>query len=373
MSSLIQRTAPRMQITSRYAVRFAERRDDAAIRRLLRNREMQGSIRLSFEREPSYFAGLDRECVRHDTVVIEDRRVGDIIAMGARQVYPAFLNGEPTQIGYLSQLRFAAGRRLLPKAAEEAWGLLGSTRRGDELPFDITSIAADNLPARRLLERGLRSHPRYCPLGQYTVHAIPTTIRARAPRDVEIREADDAAWQEELSIHLTQLGGKALVMRGPHDDDQIIRLVASHQGHIIAGLAIDDASTRRQFVVRGYEGGLRWTRPLINLGMRFRGAPSLPQVGTTLRVGSITVLTCREGSEAAIVPLVRCAAAYARSRDMALLLVGFVAGDPLGTSIERAYRSRTYGTNLYTVVWDASPDTIPRLRPEDVIVELQTL
>ncbi len=76
-----------------------------------------------------------------------------------------------------------ATRRL----AAEGYGLLLGARQPDELPFDYTSILADNARARRLLEAGL---PRGCPgtpLARYVKLSLPVgTAAARARRRLTI-------------------------------------------------------------------------------------------------------------------------------------------------------------------------------------------
>lgn len=358
---------------SPFRVRLAEPRDDAAIRHVLRQRAMAGSVQLTFEREPSYFESLDRECLRHDTVLIEDVRDGSIIAMGARQVHHAWTEGGPARVGYLSQLRMVEGSRRPLKAARDAWRMINSCRSKDELPYDVTSVAVENASARRLLERGAPGQPRYHPLTEYVVHAVPTTIRQGRARDVEICEADDAAWRDVKGLHSRRVRSATLAMGGHDDDGLAIRLAALRNGRVVAGIGVEDARAWRQFVVRGYEGVLRWFRPAINLAMHVHGAPRLPGVGEPLPCASITCMGFQDGCESAITSLLRHAAHRARRLGIALLLVGGVAGDPLTARIARSFRTRSYRTMLYAVEWASHPDAITRLKRGDLQMELRVL
>ncbi len=371
-----QRRTPELSRgAARYTLRLAGRGDDGSIRRLLRERAMPGAIRLSFQREPSYFDGLDRECLRHDTVVVEDPHGGELIAIGARQVQPALFGGDSVRLGYLSQLRVASGRRIPLRAAREAWAILRSCRREDELPFDLTSIASENREARRLLERGVPGQPHYHFLAPYRVHVLATNVpnRSARTREFELRNADQATGGEAMALHGQACREAKLAVPGQPHEESSLRLVASRNGRIVAGLAVEDAAARRQFVVRGYEGALHWSRPIVNLVMWMRGAPLLPDVGRPLRTGSISRLTCRPGSEAAIAPLVGHAATLARRQGIDLLLAGCVPGDPVGAAIERTFRTRTYSSAIYAVAWEPLPPALVRLQPHDLHVELSVL
>lgn len=363
----------------RHRVRLAGPGDDAALRRLLREGAMAGSIRLSLEREPSYFASLDREAERHDTVVLEDPRVegseGGIVAMGARLVHRVTVAGEPARLGYLNHLRVAPGRRVARGALREGWSRLLEGRRDRELPFDLTSIASGNLAARRLLERGLPGLPRYYPVGEYEVLAIPTGGRGR--RVGGWKKAEGVSMQEvEREVDGRAAGGgggdptadgvsvgpgppledreAALALRWRGGDPSspsgtLVRLVARAGGRIVAGVSIVDPAPWRQYVIRGYQGALAWGRPLVNLGMRFQGAPILPPPGGRLRSGFITGLTCRPGHEHAVAPLIREAARRARTKGMATLLHGGMVGDRWARLLASCYRPRRYRTLLYLV------------------------
>lgn len=356
-----------------FRVRLADPHDDAAIRRLLHEREMAGTIRLSLEREPSYFASLDRECQRHNTVLVEDNRDGTVIGMGARQVYPALASGESARVGYLNQIRLSADRRLPLRAAVNGWKLMRSCLREDELPFDVTSIAADNHVARRLLERGLPGQPRYHPITDYVVHAIPTSRRRPAGTEYAVREADPGKWNELLALRTENLSDKAFALLGKNAESPEIRLIALKKGNIVAGLGVEDATPWRQFVVRGYDGVLKQVRPVLNLGLRLLRAPRLPSVGETLRTGTVVSMACRKGEEAAVIPLLRHAGFHARSHGLDLLLTGFVTSDRLEHVIRKSFRTRSYRTIIYAVAWNASQETMEDVANEDCHLELCSL
>src|SRR5690349_4626939 len=145
---------------------------DADLRRLLRDTPMQGKIKLSLQREPSYFAASRIEGSDHQTIVaIED---GQIVCAGGVWSRQRFINGSSMQIGYLGGLRLAAScraRTSIIRRGYEFFRELHELRSGPGIY--LTSIAADNYPARRLLERGLNGMPTYRYLADFVTLLIP--------------------------------------------------------------------------------------------------------------------------------------------------------------------------------------------------------
>ena len=73
--------------------------DDTDLRRLLRENPIQGSISLSFEREPCYFDASIIEGSFHHTIIAREADMGNVIAFGNRSVRPLYVSGEVRDIG----------------------------------------------------------------------------------------------------------------------------------------------------------------------------------------------------------------------------------------------------------------------------------
>src|SRR5262245_30508944 len=78
--------------------RLAVPADDPALRRLLRENPFEGSISLSFEREPDYFKAASVEGPFHQTMVVFESGTGEIMGMGDRSVRPLWVNGEVREV-----------------------------------------------------------------------------------------------------------------------------------------------------------------------------------------------------------------------------------------------------------------------------------
>ncbi len=360
-SSLVTRPA-----AGRWVVEAARPGDDSGIRELLRGRAMGGLIRLTLEREPDYRHAAAVEGERHHTVVARERDTGRVLGMGSRAVREVWLDGRRARMGYLAQLRFGpelrAGRRLL------AAGYLSCDRRRrpDELPFDLTSIVADNAPARRLLERGLPGLPRYRRFCRLITLTIPTLrrpwIRTGAPEGEESRphQASEAdlpaivrcldrglrryqlapAWNEDDLRSPTRT-------RGLMADDFLV--VTSGDDRVTGCVAIWDQRSFKQVVVRDYALALRRLRPLVNLALTAGRRPRLPPPGSTLELAYLSHLAVVGDRPGVAVELIRAARREAARRGLDYLSLSLAETNPMLPAIRRAFGARELASVLYLV------------------------
>src|SRR4051812_31458452 len=171
-------TAPSEPGADRVRFEVATRAHDAAIRQLLRETPMQGQISLSMQREPSFFDAAAIEGAEHRTIIAID--ADRVIAAGSVTVRNRFINGQPTRVGYLGGLRLASSCRGRASIIRRGYELLHRIHDEDNGPgIYLTSILADNLSARRLLERGLAEMPTYRFLGEL----VTLVIRRRRRSD----------------------------------------------------------------------------------------------------------------------------------------------------------------------------------------------
>jgi len=369
-----------------YRVELAGPGDDPEIRALLRE-PMGGGIRISLEREPDARLAGAMEGDRHVTMVARDRR-GRIAAMGSRSVRTVWLDGAPAQLGYIGQLR----RR--PEAARAAGPLLragfkvlGATRQPGELPFDLTSIAAGNVQARRLLERGVRGVPPYLPLAEVVTCLVPIGGRLRRGADAPsagappVRPARTLAEvadclsrtlsREQLAPRWTEADlASPARSRGLALGDF---LVAEDGGGAVCGCAaVWDQRAFKQSRVQGYPPALGLLRPLLDPFRALGGAPRLPPPGAVLRMGFLSHLCAEEDDPEVFLSLLKAARSAARAQGLDWLATGFVRGHPLLEVLLGATRARTYETLLYALPW-APEARLPAVKGRRLHVEVAAL
>jgi hypothetical protein len=251
---------------------LASRSDDESLRRLLRENPMAGPIALTLEREPDYFRAAAIEGPFHQVIVGRDADKGDVIGMGTRSVRPVFVNGEVQDVGYLGQLRVLhqPGKpRLVSRALAAGFGFLKELHADGKAAFYLTSIAAGNAPARRLLTAGLAGYPRYreyAPLATFAIALGRQLADARPPAGVRIIRANET---HVGAIHdcLTRNGPRRqfapLWRRGILFDDRYTPdlgpedfLLAIRRDEVVGCVALWDQSGFKRTVVRSYSDAL---------------------------------------------------------------------------------------------------------------------
>jgi hypothetical protein len=342
----------------------AGREDDADIRRLLRENELGGWVRLSLERTPDAFAadfGLSRS---HAFIVARDGSTGEAVGVCEHAVRDAFVGGAVRPLPYLGALRVARAYRhrlhVLRSGFEAVRTLLAEP--GD-LPA-LTSITAGNTIAQRVLCAGLPGMPLYRCCGELSTFALRTAARPVPPGVERATRQDLAAiavllqrvyCQHEFApVWRTADLERLLAVGGLRIGD----LLVVRRGPGVRGcLAVWDQGAAKQTVVRGYGTGLGAIRPLLNLVSRFTATPRMPPVGAPLRQVYLSHVAVEENDEAVFRALLTAGLTLARQRGFDMALTGFASAHPFADVVQRS-RALRYRSELYRVHWrDTAPSS----------------
>ncbi|MDB5332399.1 MAG: hypothetical protein JWP03_3550 [Phycisphaerales bacterium] len=346
---------------------------DAGIRRLLRDNPMRGRISVSLEREPSYFRAARIEGPEHRTIIAldEDR----VICTGSVSVRERFINGRPMPVGYLGGLRLDRSCRGRTSVIRRGYELLRTLHEQGGPPIYFTSIVADNLPARRLLERGLPGMPTYRFLGEF----VTLIIRASSPRAFfsslapalgKLRAAGQRlvnGSDENLSaivelLNRTQVNYQFApvwsveALRSPAKCPGLraedFQIAFTSDGAAGACAAVWDQRSVKQTVVRDYSPGLRQLRPLLNIGAAILGGPRLPVRGRALPQAFASHVVVDPNSRDLLQQLIQALCGVAHARGIEYLITGFDARDARLAPLRKAFRPREYVSRLYAVHWE---------------------
>ena len=359
-------------------VRFARatERDDAAIRRLLRENPTPGEISLSFEREPDYFRGNGLAGAIDDTVLAFDRAGGQVICMGRCSTRERFVNGEPRRVGYLGELRLDRSAQGRFDVVRRGYRFLRELHAGRQPDLYFTSIAADNRRSIAFLERGVPGLPAYRFAAGFVTVVLPSPragaaqrLRRRAeerlrgcgcrflPGAEAETEAGLAGWLHLLNVHGSQYqlaGGwtadqwHSLARLGLSSADL---LVINRGGRLAGGAGLWDQRSFRQVVLRRYSGRMALARPWLNCLARLSGRPRLPAAGSTLAHAFLSPMAVDPGQPPVLVALVEMGLARAAERGLDYLTLGFDARDPRLGEVRRQFGGREYASRLYRVCW----------------------
>jgi hypothetical protein len=348
-----------------------------------------GRVSISLEREPDASLAAAVEGDMHHTIIARDGSTGRLIAMGGVSVRDRYINGKPTRVGYLGQLRLDHAQRPRASIILGGYALFRDLHDSLGVQLYLTSIASDNIPARRLLERGLPGMPTYLRLDSYVTSLIQPggslfqNVSCATARLSNRDFSDSTTRPDKRAVtHPTDLASKLRIEAAGRDclpdilgclqrngrryqccpvwrkSDLIDRMrageirffVARHRDHVIGCVSLWDQSAYKQAVIRGYERRLiRW-RAFVNLARRCAGQPALPPLGAALDFAYVSHVAVDGDDQNVFAALLThvcngdCGGGY--------LVLGLSGHDPLMNAIPKKLRRQTYETHLYAVHWD---------------------
>jgi hypothetical protein len=349
----VARTAADGELTVTSDLALARGVDDEELRALLRKAVLPGAVRVAFTREPDYFAGEGLAGSADITLVArqDDRLVG----MGRCSVNTLYRNGTPHRVAYLGELRVDPGATKSAALLRDGYAFL--VRHAGEADGYFTSIAGDNLRARRVLEHGPRlGLPRYSLLGDLVTLVIPVgRVGAASASD----ECDPIVLTEWLDRQSRQYQLSMTWQRGRwgdllrHGVSPSSAVVAMEGTEISAAAAIWDQRAFRQTVIDGYDDPVRMARPLYNGIQSLRGMAPLPSPGSVLPQGFLLgAFVSRPDAWIRLWPML---ANRARTLGLSWLSVSRQADDPELPVLRRLAGVREYHTSLYAVDWNDGP------------------
>lgn len=331
--------------------------DDAGIRRLLATNAVPGRIRIRYEREPDYFAGI---ATMGKTQVLVARVDGVVVGVACRSIRARYINGDRADVGYLGQLRIDPhfrGRWLVLRG----FRMLHELHRQSPPRGYVTTIVEGNEEAEGVLVRRARGPmPRYRKIDRLITLALPV---AGAPRAAVVASSQPLG---EIIAFLNREGRKknfSPVYDEASFADDTTRgfdpkdFIVIERDGVIAGVAgLWDQSAYKQSIVDGYDPLLRVARPFYNAAATLLHRATLPKRGTALRFAYGSFFCVAGDDPATARALIAQLLAAARIRGLDHLLLGFCESDPL-LAAARSFRHVAYPAGVYTVAWDAGPSS----------------
>lgn len=284
---------------SRYAFELAGAEHDAPLRRLFAANEMEGNIRISFQREPNYFYASSLQGAFHQVIAARDTMNGEFIGVGTRAVRQGFLNGKVEPLGYLADMRLDPRYRGGPLVAR-AYRYLAQLHGDARTRIYFTVIAEGNRRALATIATGRAGIPPYRDFGLILSPAV--NLLRRKPSltgDFEITRGSNDLLLEIVGClnrnhqrkqfapyyRVNQFTSENRDSNGSRLRDFRVRdfYIALRGGKIIGVLGKWDQNAFKQTVITGYGGKIRTLRPAYNLVAKLMGCASYPAPGMPLR------------------------------------------------------------------------------------------
>jgi hypothetical protein len=347
--------------------------DDAALRHLLRVNALPGEIRLSYEREPSYWAGTGLEGPTHQTMIVQDG-AGRAVGMGSRAVRHLYVNGEAQAVGYLSQMRvdptYAWGIAL-PRALTAGWRFMCELHGDGRTPYYLVSLVAGESVAFRMMTLGLPDWPKLRAVGGLLTYALSVRRVRALPHlggGMQLRRAqsDDRAaiaaclMRNGHRRHFTPVWEADELGDPAHTPDLLLEnfWVVEHGAQVVGTVARWDQSRFKQQRVAGYDERWLGVRRWVNWAARLGLAPHLPAVGERIRLAFASHLAVDNDDLQVGAALLTAVYNDAVGAGDAYLMVGLDSEHPLTKTVRR-YRRLVYATQLFVATWgDEQPPTL---------------
>ncbi|MCP4073459.1 MAG: hypothetical protein GY742_17230 [Hyphomicrobiales bacterium] len=344
-------------------ISLAGSQDDAELRQILEDTTLPGWVSFSYRCEPSLFKALDATSSVNQVVIARKDDTGKAIGFFSRQTRTVFIEGREKQIGYLGQLRFDPSFRHPFQIMRAGWAfwrehLISQT----EVPFDLTSILSDNLPARRLLEAGVSGLPVYSPIADYSTLAIRSGGQTMSKVGNGVVVGNKEQLPEIVDFIRQNYAEKQFAPAIPDAEfyalitNRILQaedfLVLREGGEIIATLAIWDQRHHKQTVVAGYSHLARMARPVLNIFAPMIGIPTLPSVGTGLNQAYLAFISAApEYGDRSLRSLISAARNHATRRGIDILMTGSIKNSFLDNVVKKHFRHMEYSSIIYGVHW----------------------
>ena len=352
---------------------LAGRQDEADIRRLLRENPLGGAWRLSLEREPDGFAGPHMPQERQHFVLARESASGEAIGLCERVVRPAFVNGAERMLPYLGALRIAQSHRRRIAILKGGFAALRAVEQEGDCPFALTSIAADNAPARRVLEAGLSGLPIYRPAGSYVTRMMRTGGRRIAPDIMPARAGDlpevAAFLHERMARRQVAPAWDAGAMTQPG-----LVWMTLRQGGTIAGvIGVWDQRASRQAVLRGMPPAIARVRRIANLAAPMLRLPAIPAPGQPIAQAFLTGLAVMDDDPELALALTAAGIAHAARIGAQVATIGLPAGHAWLAPVRRRFRAIEYQTQLHIAYWPEAAPAVAALDPAPAFPDVALL
>ncbi|EPY5345340.1 N-acetyltransferase [Klebsiella aerogenes] len=328
----------------------AESIHSARLLGLLEENAMGGDIDLVLTRRPDFFSAQCGVSSEHPVIALEGEKA---VGMCMLTRHMGFANGEQQPLGYLGSLRISPGYRHRVRILKKGFAALHQFSPPERC---YTSIASDNVVARRLLEKGISGLPRYQCLGDMLTLAISRRRgkrhelwRVLSPQDypqvVDFYSRHAQFRQLAPTLCADWLNHAGLPVLG-YSDGQELRACA----------VLWDQRAFKQVLAAGYSRRMRVLRPFWNGYAAVAGRVALPQPGQPLEQSFLAWFACND--TVSVVDLVEDALTLCPTKVMTL---GLPAGHPDAAKLISRTCPVVYRTCLYCVNLSASPSWDPRM------------
>jgi hypothetical protein len=356
---------------TRFEFALATPKDDAQLRQRMAADWMEGTISVSFRREPEYFAGSHVQGESFEVIKCTDNQTGQIIGLGCRLIQKAFINGTPERLGLLADLRADRNFRHGTLVAR-GYRFLRKLHDADPVPLYYSLILDGNEAALNNLVGGRAGLPQYQDLGLILTPAIHLDF---AKPEIKVAGVQFQRGKRE------HLGEIVRFVHQWHSQKQFAPCyqLADFDSPRLKGLAAEDfylaikgdrivgtvaAWNQRDFRqthIEKYSPSLALARPFYNLLARLTPLKPLPNPGQAVPYFYLALAAVEENNPEIFRGLLRYLYCDRHTAPWHYFIAGLHEADPLA-AILKEYRQIAAGGRLFAIYY---PDGEARFKQLD--------
>ncbi len=368
-------------MSSRFDFRLAGEAEDSALRAVLRESTMPGSVSLSFCREPSFFLAEQAGNVSHQTMICEDRQTGKIVGIAGRSVRKSYIDGVKKNVGYLSSLRVTAEARsgmTLVRGSKHIHKL----HLDGKVPYYVTTILDENKYAQQILESGRVGMPVYIPIGMFVTYLIPIKNKVSFKLKKQVIPCDASTlasahkclnqWNSRYQFApvytLDDIAGETNLLPNFFPKDMYVSM---DEGRVVGTLGVWNQQSFKQTVVTNYSALVRKVKPFYNGVAKALGRPTLPEIGESFKFVCASFVSAEDDNPKVFEALINKARSDWSGLGHDYLVVGLSEENKL-SSVAHRLAERELRSKVYLVHWPNDMLVLPeRLRV--IHLEVSTL
>lgn len=335
--------------------RLATAQDNTALLALLKRTPQMGSITLTFEREPNFFAGALVSCEHEHVLVAEDLNTpGVLIAMVDIGLRRQYIDGKVEAVRYLHDLRVAPEARGGKALRALFLAVADHTKTQEEWMEAV--ILEENLIPLGIIDRGRSWLPNFYPGGRVITSLIPAqkrktvlannlTIRAATTGDATLLQQlwNEASHRQGFPLYNVN---DLLAGNGYYQGLKITSyLIAFINGKAVGTVGMWDQKPFKQTRVTRYTPWLAVSRLPYNLYSMLFGGIHLPPPGNCFDYLTLHSLTIDHDNPEVFKALLDYVIEHYLQPKQGMVC-GFFDNHPLEAALEAYKRQKLYSRHF---------------------------
>ncbi len=361
----------------RYVFDLASSTDDAQLRNVLRQTPMKSALAtITYESEPSFFQSSCPAGADTDIIVCRDTDRDVTVGFGCRSIRTMFVNGQETQIGYLSSLRCIPEYRnqgLVARGYRAMRKLHHSTKKPE---WYFSTILQGNRPARKLLTSGRVGLPFYHAAGRFSTFLIPAnTMGKKLKPDSSVQVVDGPQLLDEIRDL-----GRQYQLFPVYTSDGWIRqceemyaakfFVSGDNDSRDAVMGVIDQRRAKQLVVQSYPRWLQLCRQPLNCWYRLKRLPLIHKPPYDFNyVTAVLPLVSPKINAESILPVLNSVLVEAMQRQAEYVAVGMHESHK-SYPLVRKLSKHTFDAEVFLVSWQFNDESLFGLDGRPTYLEL---